>query len=164
VAEAVRRVAYLINVPHAFTPEYPADERRSEPCKVPVILTVYDDYMHGANAYDLAVDVTPAFDAIAAMTWCHQSQIREWIPWVGRHHLAAPPSTLGEWTRELRRRYARQQRELGIGGDRVVEVFTVTAWGEVPTLARLRADFPNLIRTPPQWRRLEQRLRRWRGD
>ena len=25
VAEAVRKVAYMINVPHAFTPEYPAD-------------------------------------------------------------------------------------------------------------------------------------------
>ncbi len=29
VAEAVRRVAYMINVPHAFTPEYPADETAS---------------------------------------------------------------------------------------------------------------------------------------
>ena len=36
VAEAVRRVAYMINVPHAFTPEYPADETKSEPCQVPV--------------------------------------------------------------------------------------------------------------------------------
>ena len=34
VAEAVRKVAYMINVPHAFTPEYPADERVSTPCKV----------------------------------------------------------------------------------------------------------------------------------
>jgi len=42
VAEAVRRVAYMINVPHAFTPEYPADETKAEPVKVPVILTVYD--------------------------------------------------------------------------------------------------------------------------
>src|SRR6185503_2215564 len=32
VAEAVRKVAYMINVPHAFTPEYPADEKKSEPC------------------------------------------------------------------------------------------------------------------------------------
>src|SRR5438105_11197401 len=44
VAEAVRRVAYMINVPHAFTPEYPADETVSQPCTVPVILNVYDGY------------------------------------------------------------------------------------------------------------------------
>src|SRR4051794_31737126 len=49
VADAVRRVAYMINVPHAFTPEYPADdETRSRPCKVPVILNVYDGYMFGS--------------------------------------------------------------------------------------------------------------------
>jgi LmbE family N-acetylglucosaminyl deacetylase len=61
VAEAVRQVAYMINVPHAFTPEYPADETKSELRKTPVILTVYDGYMAGANAYDIAVDVESVF-------------------------------------------------------------------------------------------------------
>jgi len=37
IAEAVRRVAYLINVPHAFTPEYPADETIPVPRKTPVV-------------------------------------------------------------------------------------------------------------------------------
>jgi LmbE family N-acetylglucosaminyl deacetylase len=164
VAEAVRKVAYMINVPHAFTPEYPADERRSRPCKVPVILNTYDGYMHGANAYDFAVEVTPAFDAIAAMTWCHQSQIREWIPWVGRHHLAKPPSTAEEWSRLLRQRFARQQRDLGIRGKRLAEVFSVTAWGEVPTAAQLRADLPAMLPSNSSWTRLQRRLRRWRGE
>src|SRR5688572_27782378 len=45
IAEAVRRVAYMINVPHAFTPEYPADETASTLCKVPVIVNAYDAYM-----------------------------------------------------------------------------------------------------------------------
>jgi LmbE family N-acetylglucosaminyl deacetylase len=164
VAEAVRKVAYMINVPHAFTPEYPADERRSRPCKVPVILSVYDGYMHGANAYDLAVEVTPAFEAIAAMTWCHQSQIREWIPWVGRHHMETTPRTLPEWQDMLRERFIRQQRDLGIRGKRLVEVFTVTAWGELPTAHQLRADFPSLLSATRPWSRLEQRLQRWRGQ
>ena len=61
VAEAVRRVAYMINVPHAFTPEYPADETKSKPCKVPVIINLYDPYMYGENSFDLAVDVESAF-------------------------------------------------------------------------------------------------------
>jgi hypothetical protein len=120
--------------------------------------------MHGANAYDFAVEVTPAFDAIAAMTWCHQSQIREWIPWVGRHHLAKPPSTPEEWSRLLRQRFARQQRDLGIRGKRLAEVFSVTAWGEVPTAAQLRADLPAMLPSTSSWTRLQRRLRRWRGE
>ena len=128
IAEAVRRVAYMINVPHAFTPEYPADETQSTPCKVPVILNVYDGYMFGANAYDFAVDVEDAFDAIAEMTWCHQSQIVEWLPWVGRHDMA-PPSSLAEWKATLRARFDRKNRELGIASPHAMEVFRVTAWG-----------------------------------
>jgi len=95
VAEAVRQVAYMLNVPHAFTPEYPADETKSVPCKVPVVVNVYDEYMHGANAYDLAVDVEAAFDAITEMAWCHQSQIAEWLPWVGRHQMAVSSGETG---------------------------------------------------------------------
>src|SRR5881397_406798 len=62
IADAVRRIAYMINVPHAFTPEYPADETQSKPCKVPVIVNVYDPYMFGANAFDLVIEVEPAFE------------------------------------------------------------------------------------------------------
>ena len=96
VATAVREVAYMINVPHAFTPEYPADETRSTPCKVPVILNVYDGYQFGTNRHDLALDVEAAFSQLCAMTWCHQSQIAEWLPWVGRHQMTTPKS-LADW-------------------------------------------------------------------
>ena len=87
----------MINVPHAFTPEYPADETTSRPCKVPVILNVYDGYMFGSTGFDLAIDVEEAFDKVAEMGWQHQSQITEWLPWVGRHDMQAP-RTLEEWT------------------------------------------------------------------
>lgn len=160
VAQAVRRVAYMINVPHAFTPEYPADERPSRPCKVPVILNTYDTYMTGANAFDLVVDVEEAFEAIQAMTWCHQSQICEWLPWVGRHALA-PPASYAEWGRILRRRFQRKSLELGLSTRHAVEVFTVTAWGQVPQAKDLRRDFPNLVRHAASWRRLSARLRHW---
>lgn len=188
IAEAVRRVAYMINVPHAFTPEYPADETQSQPCKVPVIVNVYDGYMFGANAFDLAIDVTEAFDAIAAMTWCHQSQIVEWLPWVGRHDMA-PPASLDEWKTTLRGRFERTARELGLSERlpegrarlpnaplsdqtspqpqalerpaRVFEVFRITAWGAVPTLAQLAADFPPLD-AASNLDALNHRLRQWR--
>jgi LmbE family N-acetylglucosaminyl deacetylase len=159
VAEAVRRVAYMINVPHAFTPEYPEDETMSEPCKVPVILNVHDSYMSGENACDLVVDVEAAFEVIARLSWCHQSQIREWLPWVGRHRLAAPAS-LEEWMGSLRERFERKSRELGLSGGRAVEVFRVTAWGSVPTLEDLRRDFPEGTELGME---LGARLMRWRG-
>src|SRR5881628_1373259 len=118
MAEAVRKTAYMFNVPHAFTPEYPADETKSELRKTPVILTVHDGYMAGENAFDLAVDVEEAFDVMAAECFAHQSQITEWIPWVGRHDMA-PPKTMDEWHAILRRRCMKRNREMGIESNRV---------------------------------------------
>ena len=161
VAEAVRRVAYMINVPHAFTPEFPADETISSACKVPVIINLYDPYMFGANSFDLAVDVESVFETICAMTWCHQSQISEWLPWVGRHDLPAPAST-AEWAKTLRRRFARQNRDLGIPIDHAIEVFRVTAWGEVPTVNQLLNDFPAVAKHS-NLDQLKQRLDQWRA-
>lgn len=163
IAEAVRRVSYMINVPHAFTPEYPADETRSAPRKVPVILNVYDGYMFGANAYDFAIDVEEAFAAICEMTWCHQSQIIEWLPWVGRHNMA-PPASIAEWRTTLRARFDRKNRELGIESPHAMEVFRVTAWGAVPTLARLTTDFPALSGAASNLAGLEKRLQQWNHE
>jgi LmbE family N-acetylglucosaminyl deacetylase len=162
VAEAIRKVAYMINVPHAFTPEYPADERVSTPCKVPVILNVYDGYMAGANAHDLALDVESAFPKIREMTYCHQSQLQEWLPWVGRHKMAAP-ANVEDWAQTLRARFQRQNREVGIESGHVHEVFTVTAWGEVPNYEQLLADFPAVSERFSNLPRLRQRLARWSG-
>ena len=160
IAEAVRRVAYMINVPHAFTPEYPADETKSEPRKTPVILTVYDGYMFGAGAYDLAVDVEEAFEIVARMSACHRSQIEEWIPWVGRHQMDAPKN-FEQWSSILRKRFERHNRQLGIDSKIAFETFTVTAWGAIPTLDQLLADFPAIDRKFSHLDRLATRLQQW---
>lgn len=161
VAEAVRRVAYLINVPHAFTPEFPADETQSRSCKVPVVLSIYDTYQGGSNAFDLVVDIEPAFDRVAEMCFCHQSQIMEWLPWVGRHRIE-PPANLADWKARLRRFMARRNRVPGVPAGRAIELFSVTAWGEIPAYETLLRDFPGIL---PEYSRLEnlkQRLARWR--
>lgn len=163
VAEAVRKVAYMINVPHAFTPEYPADETKSRPCKVPVILNAYDPYMAGANACHLAVDIEEAFSKICEMTFCHQSQISEWLPWVDRHQIYKPNS-LEDWTRTLRRRFDRQNRELGIQSSHAFEFFTVTAWGVVPRCEKLLEDLPALDTRASNLKQLTQCLARWSGE
>ncbi|MHB8521327.1 MAG: PIG-L deacetylase family protein [Limisphaerales bacterium] len=163
VAQAVRQVAYMINVPHAFTPEYPADETVAKPCKVPVILNVYDGYMFGANAYDFAVEVEEAFPKICEMSYCHQSQIVEWLPWVGRHNVD-PPASLAGWTHTLRKRFDRKNRELGIRSTQAFEVFTATAWGEVPTYEQLVRDIPGIVPACSNLDRLKQRLATWRAE
>jgi LmbE family N-acetylglucosaminyl deacetylase len=160
IAEAVRRVAYMINVPHAFTPEYPTDETQSRLCKVPVIVSVYDAYMFGANAYDFAIDVEEAFPKICEMTWCHQSQIVEWLPWVGRHNMG-PPKSMAEWEKTLRARFDRKNRELGIKSPHAMEVFRVTAWGSVPELKQLLSDFPTAFPEASSLDSLDARLRQW---
>ena len=163
VAEAVRRVAYLINVPHAFTPEYPAAAGPATPCPVPVIVAVYDGYMYGANAPDLAVDIEAAFEDVVQMSWCHQSQIREWLPWVGRHQMSAPAS-VAEWRQTLRARFDRKNRELALATPHALEVFTITGWGSIPTADQLRRDFPNLLADGCRWEALVERLRRWGAE
>lgn len=160
VAEAVRRVAYMINVPHAFLDEYPvANETNSKWVKTPVILNTYDGYMTGANAGDVVVDVEDVFDIIAEESWCHQSQINEWLPWVARHDIDPTPN-LAAWKEKLRARFRRQARELGLAEDRAHEVFTSTAWGIVPTVEQLQRDLPVSI-DPERRARLAERLSRW---
>ncbi len=74
-----------------------------------------------------------------------------------------PVKSLTEWKGVLRHRFQRQQRELGLPLDRAVEVFTVTAWGTVPTLEQLERDFPGLVMIPSRTERLRQKLQRWSG-
>jgi LmbE family N-acetylglucosaminyl deacetylase len=163
VAEAVRKTAYMFNVPHAFTPEYPADETKSEPHKTPVILNVHDAYMAGENAFDLAIDVEEAFAVMADEAFAHQSQVTEWIPWVGRHDMA-PPKTIDECRAILRRRFLKRNREMGIQSNRIFEFYTVTAWGAVPTLEAVLRDIPNIVAEFSRLEKLAARLKRWRGD
>ncbi len=54
-----------------------------------------------------------------------------------------------------------KNRELGIDSPHAVEVFRVTAWGVVPTLAQLTADFPTIFGATSNLAALEQRLRQW---
>ena len=128
-----------------------------------MILNVYDGYMSGSNQLDLAVDVEDAFAKICELSFCHRSQIMEWLPWVNRHDLKAP-ETMADWTQIMRRRFQKKHRELEIPTARAMEVFTVTAWGEVPTFARLEQDFPNLAPAVSRFDQLKAKLNRWRGE
>ncbi len=161
VAAAVRSVAYLINVPHAFDVEYPGPESEPAFVRTPVILNTYDGYMAGGHGHDLAVDISEASDLAAELAWCHGSQLREWLPWVDRHNLEAPED-LEAWRAQYRRILERRKVGLGIREPGVFDVFTVTAWGVVPVLEDLVRDFPGLSREASRLDRLASRLDAWR--
>lgn len=163
VAHAVRSVAYLINVPHAFTPEYPADETKSVFVRTPVILNTYDGYMAGGHGHDLAVDISAVADRVADLAWCHESQLKEWLPWIDRHNLSISATADG-WREQYRAILSRRKVALGIRAEGLFEVFQVTAWGVVPTLEQLDRDFTGLLsREASQLDRLAERLRSWRA-
>ena len=145
VAQAMRSVAFLINVPHVYTPEFPEEKGIPEFIKTPVILNPYDPYMRGGNTFDLAIRIDEAFDLIAETSWCHQSQIIEWLPWVsGRTSLV--PKDFADWKRLLRDRFQRQNQDLGIQSDHLHEFFVLTGWGSCPSLDQLLEDFPGIDR------------------
>jgi LmbE family N-acetylglucosaminyl deacetylase len=162
VAQAIRAVAYMINVPHAFTPEYPEGEREARHVRTPVILNTYDGYMGGGHGHDIAVDIGETADFAADLAWCHASQLQEWLPWVDRHNLTAPTDPVA-WRSQFREVMARRKRALGIGVEGLFEVFSVTAWGVVPTMEQLLADFPAVCEGASQLDRLASRLEEWRA-
>ena len=92
-------------------------------------------------------------------SWCHQSQINEWLPWVARHHIEPTPN-VGAWKEKLRARFDRQARELGLPSGRAYEVFSPTAWGIPPTVDQLTRDLP-LALEPARRARLAEQLARW---
>ena len=145
IAECIRRIAYLINVPHAFWDEFPHEsEETPKSVKVPVIITVSDDYMGCVEDFDLAVDVGSVFRLIAKMSYCHESQVKEWLPWVGRHSIAAPAS-LDEWEGILRSKILERQKSMGVSHSEPIEFFKLTRWGEAPCPRQIRQDFPALL-------------------
>lgn len=160
VAAALRRVGYLINVPHAFLPEYPeAKESPARWLKTPIILATADGYQQ-ENQIDLVVDVAGVFADISAASYCHTSQIAEWLPWIARHDLTVPKN-LAEWRTQLERRYFKAAARAGVPAGLLVEMFGVTGWGRVPTAQEVDELFNGLL-VPGAWSAgLERKLANW---
>jgi LmbE family N-acetylglucosaminyl deacetylase len=162
VAEAVRDLAYLINVPHAFAPEYADSVSGPQWIKTPVILTVYDSYMAAGGGFDLVIDVEEVFEVICQMAYCHQSQIAQWLPWIGRHEMETITG-FPEWLRAMRKRFTRRNQLLGIDSPHALEFFNVTAWGTIPSFDQLLKDFPNIQVKYSRLDALRNRLDQWHG-
>ncbi len=163
VAQAVRAVAYMINVPHAFSPEFPSEDvSPAKSVRTPVILNTYDGYMAGGHGHDIAVNISSVADVAADLAWCHASQLQEWLPWVNRHNLSAPEN-LPAWREQYRAILSRRAKALGIDGPGFFEVFKVTAWGAVPTVEQLLRDLPAVDSRASRLEALGLRLASWRS-
>lgn len=144
VADAVRKISYMINVPHAFTPEYPADETVAILTKTPVVLNAFDEYNKRTNTFDLAVDCEDAFNLVCEMSWAHRSQITEWLPWVASPVPWPVPKDLAEWKAMRRAAYTERNHALGIDSTHLYEYFSVTCWGAEPDVDAMLKDLPGI--------------------
>jgi len=75
-----------------------------------------------------------------------------------------PPKSPADWAKILRARFDRKHRELGLATKHALEVFTVSAWGEVPSPDDLLADLPVFCAESSNLERLKSRLNAWRGE
>lgn len=132
VAEGIRKIAYMINVPHAFSPEYP-EKGEARKVKVPVILNFADEYHGTFVSPDFFIDITEAFDVVCKTSFCHQSQINEWLPWVDCHFISSSKDLQG-WKQNLKETYKKMNRRWGLKNcDHPMEGFNLTQWGSLPT-------------------------------
>ena len=161
VADAIRKVAYMINVPHCYSPEYKTENETSEYIKLPVILNFYDPYMKEANDLDFAVNIEDEFDVKAAMSWCHQSQIKEWLPWVMGREIKTIPKTIEEYKTIQRENALKFIKKMNIKKQGLFEYYTVTAWGSIPTFESILNDFPVIDKEAIPLSKLQEKLNLW---
>ena len=158
VARAVRSVAYFINVPHAFSPEFGEPDGEARFVRTPVIVNTFDGYMAGGHAFDIAVDIGSVVDRVADLALCHESQVKEWLPWVDRHGVSAPADAEG-WRRQFRELLRRRNQVLGVREAGFYEYFSVTAWGATPGFESVIGDFPAVSRDASRLEALSARYR-----
>ncbi|MFW5798281.1 MAG: PIG-L deacetylase family protein [Planctomycetota bacterium] len=120
-AEAVRLVAYLLGVPHAFpTTGGPVKGRVVRP----LVVNVDDSYAQPED-WDVAVDVSPDYGTKVEMALCMTSQIFQWLPWDG----GMEPPDEATWRGCFRDRHTRANTRRGFEDDVPREFFRFTNWG-----------------------------------
>ncbi len=82
----VQDAAYMVAVPN-IEPEIPALKKN------PVFL-YYEDHFQRPNPFrpDVVVDITAVYDKKIAALDAHQSQMYEWLPWIGHYSEEVPQS------------------------------------------------------------------------
>jgi LmbE family N-acetylglucosaminyl deacetylase len=145
----VQDAAYMVAVPN-IAPETPALKKN------PVFL-YYQDHFQRPNPFrpDIVVDITGTFDKKVSALDAHQSQMYEWLPWIG-HYLDQVPKNEDDRIKWLAERLNRpvtpevkESLEKWYGAERAAKVkyfeaFEVCEYGAQPSNSDIKRLFPML--------------------
>ena len=145
----VQDAAYMVSVPN-IAPDVPALKKN------PVFL-YYQDHFQRPNPFrpDVAIDITSVYDKKVSGLDAHESQMYEWLPWIG-HYLDQVPKDKNERIKWLAKQRAgtinpevRTSLEKWYGKDKAVQVkyaeaFEVCEYGSQPNDEEIKRLFPML--------------------
>jgi LmbE family N-acetylglucosaminyl deacetylase len=145
----VQDAAYMVAVPN-IAPETPALRKN------PVFL-YYQDHFQRPNPFrpDVAVDITSTFDKKVSALDAHESQMYEWLPWIG-HYLDQVPKSKADRIKWLAYRTARPiQPDVRLSLEKwygpakasridYAEAFEICEYGAQPSDAEIKRLFPML--------------------
>ena len=145
----VQDAAYMVSVPN-IAPDVPALKKN------PVFL-YYQDHFQRPNPFrpDIAVDITSVYDKKVSGLDAHESQMYEWLPWIG-HYLDQVPKDKKERIQWLAKQRAgtitpeiKTALEKWYGKDKAAQVkyaeaFEICEYGTQPNDEQIKNLFPML--------------------
>src|SRR6476620_6592478 len=145
----VQDAAYMVSVPN-IAPDVPALKKN------PVFL-YYQDHFQRPNPFrpDVAVDITLVYDKKVSGLDAHESQMYEWLPWIG-HYLDQVPKDKNERIQWLAKQRAgtitpemKSALEKWYGKDKAAQVkyaeaFEICEYGTQPNDEEIKRLFPML--------------------
>ena len=145
----VQDAAYMVSVPN-IAPDVPALKKN------PVFL-YYQDRFQRPNPFrpDVAVDITSVYDKKVSALDAHESQMYEWLPWIG-HYLEQVPKDKNDRVKWLAKQRAgtinpevRSSLEKWYGKEKAAQVkyaeaFEICEYGAQPNDEEIKRLFPML--------------------
>jgi LmbE family N-acetylglucosaminyl deacetylase len=145
----VQDAAYMVAVPN-IAPDVPALKKN------PVFL-YYQDHFQRPNPFrpDVAIDISAVFDKKIAALDAHESQMYEWLPWIG-HYLDQVPQNKADRIKWLTGRSSfkinedvRKALEKWYGREKLTsiknaEAFEICEYGAQPDDKEIKRLFPML--------------------
>ncbi len=143
----VQDAAYMVAVPNV-APE-------TAPLKKNPVFLYTQDFFQRPNPFrpDIAVDITSVYEQKVSALDAHQSQVYEWLPWIG-HYLDQVPAGNADRKKWLTKKIAvnitpevRKSLEAGYGKEKAMQVqhaeaFEICEYGAQPNAEEIRRLFP----------------------
>jgi LmbE family N-acetylglucosaminyl deacetylase len=143
----VQDAAYMVAVPNV-APDTP-------PLKKNPIFLYFQDFFQRPNSFrpDIAIDITSVFEQKMDALDAHQSQVYEWLPWIGGYVDQVPKNAIDrrKWLATNRvikiTPEVRKSLELWYGKEKAVQVkhaeaFEICEYGTQPSEEDIRKLFP----------------------